>query len=74
MKIAADDSVVEADIVDENAKYVFTVTENGMGKLSDIDDYREQGRGGSGVKAGSMTEKMGDIIGVHLIDATVRKE
>lgn len=30
MKIAADDSVVEADIVDAGAKYVFTVTENGM--------------------------------------------
>jgi DNA gyrase subunit A len=74
MKIAADDSVVEADVVDAGAKYVFTVTENGMWKLSDIDDYREQGRGGSGVKAGSMTEKAGDIIGVHLVTEEVRKE
>jgi DNA gyrase subunit A len=66
--------VVEADVVDAEAKYVFTVTENGMGKLSSIEDYREQGRGGSGVKAGSMTAKTGDIIGVHLITEALRKE
>ncbi len=45
MRMGADDSVVEADVVDTEARYVFTVTENGMGKISEIDDYREQGRG-----------------------------
>lgn len=74
MKIGADDAVVEADMVHSNAKFVFTVTETGMGKISDIDDYREQGRGGSGVKAGSMTSKTGDIIGVHLLTPEVKKE
>lgn len=74
MRIGEDDSVVEADIVTDEAKFVFTVTENGMGKISDIDDYREQGRGGSGVKAGSMTSKTGDIIGVSLITETIKKE
>lgn len=74
MRIGEDDAVVQADVVDAEAKYVFTVTGNGMGKLSDIDDYREQGRGGSGVKAGSITAKTGDIIGVQLINEVVRKE
>ena len=74
MRIGEDDAVVEVDVVDSEAKFVFTVTENGMGKLSSIEDYREQGRGGSGVKAGSMTTKTGDIIGVHLITETARKE
>jgi DNA gyrase subunit A len=74
MRIGEDDEVVEADIVDHDAKFVFTVTENGMGKISDIEDYREQGRGGSGVKAGSMTSKTGDIIGVHLLTEAIRKE
>lgn len=74
MRIGEDDAVVQTDVVDAEAKYVFTVTGNGMGKLSDIEDYREQGRGGSGVKAGSITAKTGDIIGVQLINETVRKE
>ncbi len=74
MRIGDDDEVVEADIVDQDAKYVLTITEKGMGKISDIEDYREQGRGGSGVKAGSMTAKTGDIIGVHLLTDQVKKE
>lgn len=74
MRIGEDDAVVEADVVNEEAKFVFTVTETGMGKISGIDDYREQGRGGSGVKAGSMTAKTGDIIGVHLLTQEIRKE
>ncbi len=28
-----------------------------MGKISALEDYREQGRGGSGVKVGATTEK-----------------
>ena len=44
MRIAENDSVVEADVVAENDKYVFTVTENGMGKITNIEEYREQGR------------------------------
>lgn len=47
MRIAENDSVVEADVVGNEDVYVFTVTENGMGKITNIDEYREQGRGGS---------------------------
>ncbi|MCK9272474.1 DNA gyrase subunit A [Candidatus Gracilibacteria bacterium] len=67
MRIAKEDKVIEADVVSEGDKYVFTVTENGLGKMTDIEEYREQGRGGSGVKVGAMTAKTGDIIGVNLL-------
>jgi DNA gyrase subunit A len=50
MRIGADDQVVEADVVRADDKYVFTVSKNGIGKLSLVSEYREQGRGGSGVK------------------------
>ncbi len=74
MKIAEDDGLIEADIVSENAKYVFSVTETGMGKITSVDEYREQGRGGSGVKVGAVTGKTGDIIGVALLSEEIRKE
>ncbi|MDD2566205.1 MAG: DNA gyrase subunit A [Candidatus Gracilibacteria bacterium] len=67
MRIGKDDLVIESDVVSEGDKYVFTVTENGLGKITDIEGYREQGRGGSGVKVGAMTAKTGDIIGVSLL-------
>ncbi|MDD2486991.1 MAG: DNA gyrase subunit A [Candidatus Gracilibacteria bacterium] len=67
MKIGKDDKVIEADVVCDGDRYVFTVTENGLGKITDIEDYREQGRGGSGVKVSAMTAKTGDIVGVSLL-------
>lgn len=74
MKIASDDALIEADIVSESAKYVFSVTETGMGKITDVEEYREQGRGGSGVKVGAVTGKTGDIVGVSLLTEEMRKE
>ncbi len=74
MRIAADDALIEADVVSEQAKYVFSVTETGMGKITDVEEYREQGRGGSGVKVGAVTGKTGDIVGVALLSEEMRKE
>ncbi|MFB0964825.1 MAG: DNA gyrase subunit A [Patescibacteria group bacterium] len=74
MKIAEDDALIEADVVSENAKYVFSVTETGMGKITSVEEYREQGRGGSGVKVGAVTGKTGDIVGVALLSEEMRKE
>lgn len=74
MRIAENDSVVEAIIIGGEDKYIFTVTENGMGKITNIDEYREQGRGGSGVKVGAMTTKTGDVIGVSILTEDSRKD
>ncbi len=74
MRIAADDALIEADVVSGQAKYVFSVTETGMGKITDVEEYREQGRGGSGVKVGAVTGKTGDIVGVALLSEEMRKE
>jgi DNA gyrase subunit A len=67
MRIWKDDCVIEADVVSDWDKYVFTVTENGLGKMTDIEGYREQWRWGSGVKVQAMTAKTGDIIWVSLL-------
>ena len=74
MRIGADDQVVEADVARIDDKYVFSVSENGIGKLSEVSEYREQGRGGSGVKVGAITAKTGDIIGVSLVTEEMYKE
>ena len=67
MKIWKEDQVVEADVVSEWDKYVFTVTENWLGKITDIEGYREQWRWWSWVKVWAMTAKTGDIIWVSLL-------
>lgn len=72
IRLKKNDKVIEMDIVnsnDKNAK-LLTVTQNGLGKLSNLDLYRLQGRGGSGVKTAKITEKTGEIVSAMVIDET----
>jgi len=62
MKVAATDALIEGCVVGKEDKYIFTITENGLGKISSLDEYREQGRGGSGIKVSAMTKKTGAVI------------
>ncbi|NVP18098.1 DNA gyrase subunit A [Candidatus Gracilibacteria bacterium] len=71
--IKGDDEVIEVSIVGADKEYVFIVTENGMGKLSSIDEYRNQKRGGSGVKAMSVTAKTGKLISATMLSEEDRK-
>jgi hypothetical protein len=41
--------------------------QNGLGKMTPVDEYRLQGRGGTGVKAAQLTPKTGDIVGGHVL-------
>lgn len=67
------DKLVTASVVSKEMKYVFTTSERGLGKLSDIEDYRSQGRGGSGVKVGAVTAKTGKIISATMLTEEDRK-
>ena len=46
------------------------VSENGMGKKTDISEYVVQHRGGKGVKCYKITEKTGNVIGAKAVDDT----
>lgn len=74
MNIADSDSLIEACVADVGAKYIFTVTENGIGKISALDDYREQKRGGSGVKVATTSDKTGEIIGAYTLTEEQKTE
>ena len=50
------------------------MTKNGLGKISDIDEYRNQKRGGSGVKAMAVTPKTGKLVSAKILTEQDRKE
>lgn len=58
--------VVDAAIVRENTD-VLTITENGYGKRTDLDEYRFQARGGKGIKVGVLNEKTGNVVNLKLV-------
>ena len=67
MKLDGDDYVVDMAVVREGLE-VLTVSENGFGKRSDIEDYRLQSRAGKGIKAGVFNAKTGKLVNLKLIN------
>jgi DNA gyrase subunit A len=47
--------------------FVLVVTENGIGKLTPIADYRKQTRGGIGIKTIRLLEKMGNVVDARIV-------
>ncbi len=64
IKLGKSDFVVGADVIAENDKYILTVTENGIGKKSDLTLYRLQNRGGKGLINIKITEERGKVVGL----------
>src|SRR6202007_627407 len=49
---------------------ILAVTENGFGKRTDVEEYRLQTRGGKGVKNMAVTERIGKVSTIQLVDDT----
>ena len=66
--LTGDDYVVGVAVVDET-KTLLTVTENGIGKRTSFDDFREmKHRGGKGVTCQNITDKTGKLSSVITVD------
>ncbi|MFA5987248.1 MAG: DNA gyrase subunit A [Candidatus Paceibacterota bacterium] len=64
IKTKKDDMVVGADVISKGQKdvYLLVMSENGFGKMTAIDEYKVQHRGGSGIKTAKVTKKNGNLI------------
>jgi DNA gyrase subunit A len=61
ISLRENDRVVGMDVT-ELGKTILTVSERGYGKRTDLDEYRKQSRGGTGVLTMKVTEKTGAVI------------
>ncbi|MVA74922.1 DNA gyrase subunit A [Auraticoccus sp. F435] len=55
-------SIIGSDMPEDD-RYVFTVTDGGYGKRTAVSEYRQQGRGGLGIKAMRLNEDRGQLVG-----------
>lgn len=69
MKFRGDDDLLSMDVVREDA-FLFTVTEGGIAKRTalTVENYRQQGRGGLGIKVANLPESNGDLVGALVVD------
>ncbi|QCB92182.1 DNA gyrase subunit A [Cellulomonas shaoxiangyii] len=70
MKFRGEDDLLAMDVVREDA-YLFTVTQGGIAKRTalTVENYRQQGRGGLGIKVANLPEANGDLVGALVTDA-----
>ena len=72
MKFRADDQLLTMAAVagDSPDQFVFTATEGGYAKRTALNEYRQQGRGGIGVKAAKIDEdSRGSLVGAMIVTA-----
>ena len=67
MNLSDGDEVVGMQL-DTQGKYLLTVSEKGMGKLTDLEEFTAQIRGGKGVKCYKIMEKTGNVVGVKILN------
>ena len=74
IELAKNDYVVGVAITPkehEPGEYrILAITENGFGKRTDVVEYRLQTRGGKGVKNMAVTERIGKVSSIQLVDDT----
>ena len=61
-----EDHVIGLALVSEEQK-LLVASENGIGKRTSFDDYRQQSRGGKGVITMKCTEKTGNVVGAAAV-------
>ena len=66
ISLNGEDKVVGMEILSPDAT-IFTVTENGYGKRTPLDDYRVQKRGGQGIIAIRTNERNGQVVGIQQV-------
>ncbi len=76
MRLKGTDEVIGMDIVDpKNPSLEFlTVGENGVGKRTELEEYKVQGRGGSGIKTAEITAKTGNLTFAKVVDAVLEQD
>jgi DNA gyrase subunit A len=67
MRMEKKDRIVGLEVL-SYGQTLFTVTENGFGKRTSIDEYPVQKRGGKGVITIKTSERNGQVVGILLVD------
>ncbi|MBH0234653.1 DNA topoisomerase (ATP-hydrolyzing) subunit A [Helicobacter pylori] len=68
IKLNENDFVVGAVVISGDGNKLLSVSENGLGKQTLAEAYREQSRGGKGVIGMKLTQKTGNLVGVISVD------
>ncbi len=67
MRLKKDESVIGMVAVRREGVHVLTISSNGYGKRTDLNEYRVQSRGGQGILTQKTTAKTGDLVALKSV-------
>ncbi|GAA9906654.1 DNA topoisomerase (ATP-hydrolyzing) subunit A [Helicobacter pylori] len=68
IKLNENDFVVGAVVINDDSNKLLSVSENGLGKQTLAEAYREQSRGGKGIIGMKLTQKTGNLVSIISVD------
>ncbi|GAA9970422.1 DNA topoisomerase (ATP-hydrolyzing) subunit A [Helicobacter pylori] len=68
IRLNENDFVVSAVVINDDGNKLLSVSENGIGKQTLAEAYREQSRGGKGIIGMKLTQKTGNLVSVISVD------
>ncbi len=68
INLANDDKVIGMEPIENEKDYILAITENGFGKRTEVEEYRQQARAGKGILTYKTTAKTGHIIGIKIVN------
>ncbi len=79
MKLKSNDEIigmgmVEPALLKQKVLELFVISEKGLGKRTDVLEYKVQGRGGSGIKTMNITEKTGKIVNGRIVNNSEERD
>ncbi len=79
IRLKSNDQVVGMDVISpllvtKKVLELLVVSEKGLGKRTKLNEYKVQGRGGSGIKTMNVTDKTGPIIDARVINNTEEQD
>lgn len=73
IKVGKNDEVIGAHVIKKDWKdaYLLVISGNGFGKRTPLDEYKVQGRGGSGILTSKVTSKTGPVMASQVVTEAV---
>ncbi|MEK7171023.1 MAG: DNA gyrase C-terminal beta-propeller domain-containing protein [Patescibacteria group bacterium] len=67
MRLKGDDQIIETTVLTGESEAICVISKNGIGKKVDVKEFRNQHRGGSGIRIAKLTPKTGLLAGGTVI-------
>ena len=70
IRLRGDDELLSMVVANDDDAALMVVTDGGFGKRTRLSEYKQQGRGGSGVLTAAIAEKRGQLVGALVVRET----